>query len=212
MVSSHNSRSRQAVEVSTAFTVLAAIIVTLRLYTRFFLVRSPGIEDYGIVCAMVCSIGLTICIVFQAKWGMGHHINELEEEVMQKSLKAFWASLIVYNLSLGLTKSSMLLQYRRVFTTKNFQNTCWISLAIVIIYTIGTVASSIFSCVPIKTFWTRDPSAKCLNQSAMWFTNAAWNIITDFALIILPIPIIRSLNLGRKQKIALISIFAVGGL
>jgi hypothetical protein len=43
-------------------------------------------------------------------------------------------------------------------------------------------------------------------------TNAAINILTDFALIILPIPVIRGLNLGRRQKIALISIFAVGGL
>jgi hypothetical protein len=43
-------------------------------------------------------------------------------------------------------------------------------------------------------------------------TNAGINIVTDFALIILPIPVIQSLNLGRRQKIALISIFAVGGL
>jgi len=48
-----NPRGRQAVEVSTVFTVLAAITVGLRLYTRFFLVRCPGIEDYGIVLAMV---------------------------------------------------------------------------------------------------------------------------------------------------------------
>lgn len=53
MASPDNPRGRQAVEISTTFTVLAAIIVTLRLYTRFFLVRCPGIEDYGIVLAMV---------------------------------------------------------------------------------------------------------------------------------------------------------------
>jgi hypothetical protein len=43
-------------------------------------------------------------------------------------------------------------------------------------------------------------------------TNAAMNIVTDFAIIVLPIPVIQSLNLGRRQKVALISIFAVGGL
>jgi hypothetical protein len=51
--SSDNPRGRQAVEVSTAFTVIAALVVALRLYTRFFLVRCPGTEDYGIVLAMV---------------------------------------------------------------------------------------------------------------------------------------------------------------
>jgi hypothetical protein len=53
MLPPHNSRGRHAVEISTVFTVLAAITVTLRLYTRFFLIRHPGIEDYGILLAMV---------------------------------------------------------------------------------------------------------------------------------------------------------------
>jgi hypothetical protein len=49
----HNPRGRQAVVVSATFTALAFIIVSLRLYTRFFLVRCPGVEDYGVTLAMV---------------------------------------------------------------------------------------------------------------------------------------------------------------
>jgi hypothetical protein len=52
-MSSANPRGRQAVEISVAFTALATIIVALRLYARFFVVRCAGIEDYGIVLAMV---------------------------------------------------------------------------------------------------------------------------------------------------------------
>ncbi|KAH7068725.1 hypothetical protein FB567DRAFT_249000 [Paraphoma chrysanthemicola] len=210
-ISSDNPRGRQAVEISAAFTGIAGVIVALRLYTRFFLVRCPGIEDYGIVLAMICSIGLTITIAFQAKWGMGQHISDLEPATMQSSLKAFWASLIVYYLSLGLTKGSMVLQYLRVFTTKRFQIAAWAIMGVVVVYTFWTVFSSIFACRPIRAFWTREEGAICINQFAMWFTNAGINIVTDFALIILPMPVIRNLNLGRRQKIALMSIFAVGG-
>jgi hypothetical protein len=46
----------------------------------------------------------------------------------------------------------------------------------------------------------------------MWFTNASLNIATDLAIIILPMPVIRSLNLKRRQKQALAGIFAIGGL
>lgn len=53
MASIENPRGRQAVEVSAAFTGLAGVVVLLRLYTRFFLVRCAGIEDYGVVLAMV---------------------------------------------------------------------------------------------------------------------------------------------------------------
>ncbi|KAI4938390.1 hypothetical protein J4E85_000830 [Alternaria conjuncta] len=123
----------------------------------------------------------------------------------------FWSSLIVYYLSLGLTKGSMLLQYRRIFPTKKFQIANWLTMAVVVAYTIWTVFSSIFTCTPVRAFWTHEKST-CLNQFAVWFTNAAINILTDFAIILLPIPVIQKLNLGKRQKIGLISIFAVGGL
>ena len=84
-------------------------------------------------------------------------------------------------------------------------------MGVVVGYTFWTVFSSIFECVPVQAFWTKE-RAKCLNQFAVWFTNAGINILTDFAIIILPIPVIRSLNLCRKQKLGLIAIFAVGGL
>jgi hypothetical protein len=48
-----NPRGSQAVETSIAFTCLAFVVVVLRLYARFFLVRCAGFEDYGIVLAMV---------------------------------------------------------------------------------------------------------------------------------------------------------------
>jgi ABC-type Na+ efflux pump permease subunit len=130
---------------------------------------------------------------------------------METSLKAFWASLIVYYLSLGLTKAAILLQYQRIFTARKFTIASWSIMAVVVVYTIWTVFGSIFACVPARAFWTREP-AKCIDQFAMWFTNAAINILTDFAIILLPMPVIRSLNLARRQKQALLGIFAIGGL
>lgn len=179
---------------------------------------------------------------------MGQHIADLEPDEMQHSLKvclshsryasqrlnyiqAFWASLIVYYLSLGLTKTSILLQYRRVFSTPKFRIACYTVLAVVIIYTIWTEFGSIFACLPVRAFWTKEQPSKCINQfsmcklmttmsvgfvpvakSVIGFTNAGINILTDFAIIILPIPVIQSLNLARRQKQALIGIFAIGGL
>jgi hypothetical protein len=40
--------------VSTIFTVLATICVVLRLCTRFWLLRAPGLDDLFISCALVC--------------------------------------------------------------------------------------------------------------------------------------------------------------
>jgi hypothetical protein len=46
----------------------------------------------------------------------------------------------------------------------------------------------------------------------MWFFNAAMNIVTDLAIIVLPMPVIRRLNLKRRQKQLLMGVFAIGGL
>jgi hypothetical protein len=127
-------------------------------------------------------------------------------------MQSFWASLIVYYLSLGLTKTSILLLYYRVFPTRKFHWACSTVMTLVILYTIWAVFGSIFACYPIESFWTRKPPFKCLDQYVMWFTNAAINIASDLAIIVLPIPVIRSLNLRRRQKQALIGIFAIGGL
>lgn len=115
---------------------------------------------------------------------MGKHVAQVEAHEVVTSMKvsvhyvvhrhpltprhqAFWASLIVYYLSLGLTKGSMLLQYRRIFPTKKFQIFNWTIMGVVIAYTFWTVFGSIFACVPVRAFWTRE-KASCLNQYAMW--------------------------------------------
>ena len=40
--------------ISTIFTGLAALTVALRVYTRFRLIKSPGVDDLLILVALVC--------------------------------------------------------------------------------------------------------------------------------------------------------------
>lgn len=51
-----------------------------------------------------------------------------------------------------------------------------------------------------------------MNKTAFWFSNAALNIVTDVFIYAVPIPLIRRLQIAKKQKIALIFLFALGAL
>lgn len=53
MTSDDNPRGTQAVTITSVFTCAAFIVVVLRLYTRLRLVRYHGVEDYGVILAMV---------------------------------------------------------------------------------------------------------------------------------------------------------------
>lgn len=49
-------------------------------------------------------------------------------------------------------------------------------------------------------------------MEGLWFSNASMHIATDIVILLIPIPALSGLELPQRQKMALISIFALGGL
>lgn len=47
------SRGRDALAVSTVFTSLATALVAIRIYTRAFMVKQMGADDYTLLVALV---------------------------------------------------------------------------------------------------------------------------------------------------------------
>ncbi|GAT27521.1 PTH11-like integral membrane protein [Aspergillus luchuensis] len=123
-----------------------------------------------------------------------------------------WAAIPFYNASLIFTKFSILFQYLRIFPDRRFRLACWIVFGIVATYGTWAVVSGFLNCVPVAKFWDRNISGYCLSFEAVWFFNASMNIATDTTLLILPMPLLSQLQLPRMQKLALMGVFAVGGL
>ncbi|KAK5708471.1 hypothetical protein LTR17_020650 [Elasticomyces elasticus] len=195
---SGHASGEAVVAVSIAMTVLAAASVISRLATRVGIVRNAGIDDAFIVVALLFSIATTVTLLLQVKYGMGQHQDTLSEQDQLLQLRPFWASIWVYNLAISFTKFSILLQYLRIVV---FVYSCW------------TFFSAIFACTPVEYFWkpNRPGGGKCLDRFAVWFANAGINIVTDIATGVLPLPVFNSLELPKRQKIALMSVFALGG-
>ena len=73
--------------------------------------------------------------------------------------------------------------------------------------------TTIFQCSPVQGFWDHTISASCsVNVYAFFIGNAVPNILTDWALLVLPIPYIWRLQQNRTTKIALCGVFLLGGL
>ncbi|KAF2659451.1 hypothetical protein K491DRAFT_564001, partial [Lophiostoma macrostomum CBS 122681] len=194
------------------FTLISGVVVFLRLFTRTAVLRHIGLEDVCITLAMAFSVGLTVAIAVQVRNGMGRHFNELTATEKLTSGQAFWASVWLYNLSLTLTKISILIQYLQIFPTRRFRIICTVALGVVVVYGTWTFFGSIFLCTPVPFFWDKSiRGGKCLNQFAVWFTNGGVNIAQDFAILILPMPLLRNLQISKGQKRALVVIFALGG-
>lgn len=136
-----------------------------------------------------------------------------DSRLLLTDIQWFWLSVIFYNIGLGLTKISILMQYLRIFaTTTAMRYATLATLAFVILYTLEAILLSIFSCTPVDLFWNRTKTGHCVDFKALWFTHAALNIFSDVLIISLPMPVIKNLNIPRKQKFALMAIFALGAL
>lgn len=115
-------------------------------------------------------------------------------------------------MSLTFTKLSILLQYLRIFKLRKLLIACYTLMTIVGLYGFEMFITGAFPCWPVASFWDFHLKGICFPKEDIWFTNAALNIATDLMIFMLPIPVIKGLNLPSRQKAALLGVFMLGFL
>jgi hypothetical protein len=73
--------------------------------------------------------------------------------------------------------------------------------------------SALLFCIPIAANWNRTiPGAKCGNIVAEFISVGTINLLIDVCIIVLPMPVLWSLQLPTRKKIGLTAIFGIGAL
>jgi hypothetical protein len=84
-------------------------------------------------------------------------------------------------------------------------------LGIVVGYGAWAVASSVFICSPVSFSWDISISdGHCMNQLVVWVANAGVNIAQDLVIFIMPLFVVRTLQIPQDQKKGLVLMFALG--
>ena len=115
----------------------------------------------------------------------------------------------MYSIALFLTKVSILLLYLRLFPRKRFVQACWAVVAVMAGFLVWTIFGFMFMCKPVDYFWNKALDGHCMNPQLVYFTNAPFNILTDFVLFFLPLPILTKLQMPRRQKTGLVILFGI---
>ncbi|PWY79594.1 hypothetical protein BO70DRAFT_397077 [Aspergillus heteromorphus CBS 117.55] len=206
-----SARGDRALATSIVFTSLATIFVSARIYTRAKLMRRMEPNDWMILLALSLSFVFMGLFIVESRTGMGMHMADIPPSILTQQMKAFWLTIPFYNAALLLAKASILMQYFRVFPTRRMRRICWVMIGMLATYGSWAVLSAFLNCIPVSKFWDPTVEGYCLNMEGLWFSNASMHIATDIAILLIPIPAMWGLELPRKQKMALISIFALGG-
>lgn len=111
------------------------------------------------------------------------------------------------------TKTSICLFYLTL--SKNQQIFKWSTIAtLTVVNLAGTALTflNIFQCRPVSAAF-EDPTpsaAHCIDIVTLYLSSAPVNIITDLALLFLPMPILTAIRLPRNEKMILIVTFSFG--
>jgi hypothetical protein len=119
---------------------------------------------------------------------------------------------MTYIISLTLTKISIVLQYFRFFANPIVRGACWATIIVVACYGIAAVVTTAFICQPLDAFWDSKVEAHYINTEAFYVAQSVLNIITDFTILMIPLPLLWTLKLTPKKRMQVGLMFAVGAL
>ena len=109
-------------------------------------------------------------------------------------------------------KISILLLYRRIFTTRPFRIVTLAMGVVILAWCISSVLVTSFQCDPVAAVWNFNLEATCLDPVVFSLAIALTGVLTDLIVLFLPLHMIWKLHLPIRQKIVLSMVFLLGGL
>ncbi|KAL8828860.1 MAG: hypothetical protein Q9170_006415, partial [Blastenia crenularia] len=117
----------------------------------------------------------------------------------------------MYHTSTTFAKYSILAFYHRIFSVLKFRRTLYIVAGVVTCYMISVDLVCLFQCTPVHAFWDTGVSGQCVNIDRFFLASGSLNVILDFIIFALPIPLLWRLRASFNQKLILTAIFTVAG-
>ncbi|QPG98050.1 hypothetical protein C2857_007191 [Epichloe festucae Fl1] len=185
--------------------------IEARLYR---IVRRVSWDDRVMILAWLLAFCLSFSIDYGVTVGLGKHDGNISDADWPKLRRAEYVFSILYNPALMATKTGILIFYLRL--AKNTQvvlrYASWSTLAVVNLAGLVLTFMNIFQCDPVAAAWMTEinPAAKCIPLLTEFICAAPVNIVTDLAILALPIPVLTGMRLPTRQKAILVITFSLG--
>lgn len=115
--------------------------------------------------------------------------------------------------SQALAKASVIMFYQRVFTraSKRFWLALMLTHGLNILWWLGTLLLQLFICFPVARNWDSSVDGTCQeNVLPFVLPPAVGLVLVDLIILLIPVHIIRRLQMNRGQKFRVIGVFCLG--
>ncbi|KAL6714744.1 hypothetical protein ACLMJK_008169 [Lecanora helva] len=168
--------------------------------------RTTGMIVSSVVCGVAALLAVILRLVSRR---LGHLHLAADDWWMILSLIAIVSQLLYFGNVLTI-KLSLLYLYARIFPQRWFRIVLVVFGLVLIAITIAAFAVVIFQCVPIKALWAPTTPARCVDFGRFALAMGVINIITDLAILTLPLPVVWRLRISRTKKVLISITFIVG--
>ncbi|KYK58060.1 L-fucose permease [Drechmeria coniospora] len=200
--------------VTTATLILASVFVGARFICRCFIVRRITWDDRIMLLAWLIAFFLSFTILLGVVNGLGKYDQDIPDDDWVTLRRCEYIFSILYNPALMATKTSILIFYLRL--AKNTQlvlrYASWATLVVVNVAGLVLTFMNIFQCNPIQAAWAayHYETPSCIPLLTEFICSSPVNVVTDLAILALPIPVLTGMRLPLRQKTILILTFTLG--
>ena len=216
--------------VTTVLFTLATVIIALRFIVRRILRNSLDVSDWLTAISWSILLALFVQIVLWAAiGGDGEEMKDVSPPTMTRFFKVissiglsagqaahltqiFYANMITYFVLAPCIKLSLVFFFRSLFPIRNFRIATNIVASLISTWGVAIILVGIFQCTPIDTFWHPSNGGVCIDLMAFLYGVQYPNIIFDFTLLFMPVPVIWNIQRPTREKVALTGIFTLGGI
>ncbi|KAF5858356.1 hypothetical protein ETB97_004477 [Aspergillus alliaceus] len=203
------------------FTWCTVGLISMRLVMRKIRGKSFVLGDYLSIAAILCALIRLALVHVMIIWGTNnmppkirhsHHFTSQEIYRRETASKFALVNRVFYNTYLWLQKLILLDTYRHLLRNLSWERITLSSYLFVFAATYVAVQIVTFTeCDPFNHYWRVLPDPGICSQAQLQLiVLGVLNIITDFMLIVLPVPLLIKVKRPFMEKLQLAALFAVG--
>ncbi|KAL5344278.1 hypothetical protein ACLOAV_010782 [Pseudogymnoascus australis] len=203
--------------VSIAFIVIDTFFLLVFYVSRYFNPKAVGVPMLvcNTLCYVLCMGSAATGILMVKIGGVGYHVAAVPVTTFRTWLQLSKVLEFTYTPAVMFAKLAALFLYYQVFEVTGYRR---VIVGIGVIIILQGVISFILAfsiCQPFRYFWTQAVDVNdgtCGDVMLFYKSYSIPSLVTDVAMLVLPLPIILKLQMPKSEKIGLIFIFLAASL
>ncbi|KAH6663752.1 hypothetical protein B0J14DRAFT_707004 [Halenospora varia] len=201
--------------------IILSVLATTAVTPRFLARKKSGaalkLNDWTILGCLISAIAISISAIYAAATDLhGVPWNLMTRESFITFRKLEFSDILLCHFIFGLTKLSIILFYKRIFSIGHFTTFANIALVAASLFISLSFFLVVFCSKPVNSFWTTIPmledSQDVIDPPALISAIAGVDIALDVVVLSLPLPPMKKLHMSAQKRWYIAGIFLLGAL